>query len=66
MCVCTYTHTHNGILLSHKNNEVLLNFYPKDPQGSRGHCGGTSNPIPGIRKDFPENLTLDLRLKSLS
>ena len=23
VCVCAYTHTHNGILLSHKKNEIM-------------------------------------------
>ena len=23
VCVCVYTHTHNGILLSHKKNEIM-------------------------------------------
>ena len=48
--VCVHIHTHNGIVLSHKKNEMLLKFYPKDPQGSLGHCGGTSNPSLGSEK----------------
>ena len=24
VCVCVYTHTHSGILLSHKKNEIML------------------------------------------